>query len=236
MQNSPTAQAPAAKKEETKRPPRQVPPPEFQADKILKMDAVSLEKLLKDPRSTVFEKAKACQRLAVIGTKDSVAALATLLTDAQLSHYARYGLETNPDPLADDVLRAALTKVKGLTLVGVINSIGKRRDAKAVAELSKLLYTQDAEVAKAAATALGHISGLQALKALQTALVRTKGDVREAVAAGGLLCAERLLAQNLRTEALALYSQLARPDIPKSVRLAAMHGTIRAEVSLIRPR
>ena len=236
MQNSTTAQAQAAKKEETKRPPRQVPPPEFQADKILKMDAVSLEKLLKDPQATVFEKAKACQRLAVVGAKDSVPALATLLTNAQLSHYARYGLETNPDPSADAALRAALTKVKGLTLVGVINSIGKRRDAKAAPQLAKLLYSQDSEVAKAAATALGHIGGPEALKALQAALVGTKGDVREAAAAGGLLCAERLLAQNLRTEALALYSRLARPDIPKSVRLAAMHGTIRAEVSLNRPR
>ena len=44
----------------------------------------------------LFEKAKACQRLAIIGTSKSVPVLAKLLADTDLSHYARIALESNP--------------------------------------------------------------------------------------------------------------------------------------------
>ena len=205
-------------------------------EKILKLDAAGLVKLLKDPRSTVFEKGKACERLANIGTKDAVPALVALLTHPQLGHYARCGLETIPDPAADDALREALRKLKGRPLMGVINSIAKRKDPKAVLLLSKLLYSPDIEVAKATASALGHISGLEAMKVLQGGLARTKGAVRAAVAAGGVLCAEGLLAAGERVQALSLLSVLTRDDIPKVVRIAAMQGIIAAEVSLHRPR
>jgi HEAT repeat protein len=231
-----TAKAAPTAKEAPKKPPQQVPPPEFQAEKILKLDAASLVKLLKDPQSTVFEKGKACQRLGSIGTKYAVPALVALLTHPQLGHYARGGLETIPDPAADDALRDALRKLKGRPLVGVINSVAKRKDPQAALPLSKLLYSPDIEVAKAAASALGHISGLEAMKVLQGGLARTKGAVREAVAAGGVLCAEGLLTAGERAQALSLYSVLTRDDIPKVVRIAAMNGIIAAEVSLNRPR
>jgi hypothetical protein len=50
------------------------------------------------------------------------------------------------------------------------------------------------------------------------------------------VCAENLLARNDRDAALKLYSTLSRPDIPRPVRLAAMHSTISVETSLDRPR
>ena len=52
---------------------------------------------------------------------------------------ARYGLEPIPDPAVDAALRDALGKVKGRLLVGVIGSIGVRRDPKAVPALAKRL-------------------------------------------------------------------------------------------------
>ena len=45
---------------------------------------------------------------------------------------ARYALETIPDPSVDDALRDALGKVQGRPRLGVIGSLGVRRDAKAV--------------------------------------------------------------------------------------------------------
>src|ERR1039458_5987394 len=84
------------------------------------------------------EKADACRELARIGTKDAVAPLAALLPDDKLSHMARYGLETIPDASVDKALRDAAGKLHGRQLVGVIGSIGVRRDAKAVKALAKL--------------------------------------------------------------------------------------------------
>ena len=93
-----------------------------------------------------------------------------LLSDEHLSGYARYGLEPIADPSADDALRAALSKLKGNQLIGVINSIGKRRDAKASPALARMIYGSDADVARAAAAALGSIGGESSVKELQAAL------------------------------------------------------------------
>ncbi|MCS7316330.1 MAG: HEAT repeat domain-containing protein, partial [Bryobacteraceae bacterium] len=179
-----------------------LPQPEHRADRISKLSAAELADLLGNPKATLFEKAKACQRLAAIGGKEAVPALAPLLTDPQLSHYARFGLEPNPEPAAGEALRGALRKVQGPLLVGVINSLGARRDERAVEALGRLLASPDPEVAKAAAAALGRISGLRAARLLEATLGRQRGTVREAVAAALLACAEGLLQQGHRQRAL----------------------------------
>ena len=218
------------------RPPLPVEPPEFQTAAIDARSEPELIKLLTDAKSTSFEKAKAAQRLATVGTKASVPALTALLRETKLSTYARNALESIPDPAADAALLAAVPKLEGVLQIGVINSIARRKDPKAAPLLSKLLYDPDPLVAQAAAAALGHISGPEASKALQAGLGRTKGMVRNAVADGALICAEELLARGERDQAMALYTFLTLPDIAKPARLAAMHNIIRAETSLTRPR
>jgi HEAT repeat protein len=220
----------------TPKPPKPVPPPEFKAGKIEQMSQTDLIAILRNASATVFQRAKACQRLASIGAPDAVPALAALLTNARLAHYARYGLEPIPGPSVDDALRAALPKLTGRLLMGVIDSIGHRRDAQAVPALARLLHSLDLEVAQSAAAALGSISGLAAAKVLQDNLARTKGAVRAAVAAAGIVCAEGLLASGNRAKALDLYTALTTTATTTPVRLAAMHGIIAAETSLNRPR
>ena len=127
-QTTPTAPAPPAA---APKPPAPVPPPEFQESAIAKMDAPALIGILTDAGSPEFKKAKACQRAGELAAKEAVPALAALLADEHLSVYARYGLEPIADPSADDALRTALSKLTGKQLIGVINSIGKRRDPKA---------------------------------------------------------------------------------------------------------
>ena len=191
------------------------------AAEIMALEPAKLIEILRNPEATVFAKAKACQRLAAIGTKEAVPALAALLTHPQLGHYARFGLEPIPDPSVDDALRTALGKLKGRPLVGVVNSIGLRKDPKSLDALAKLLDEGDAEVAQAAAAALGRISGPQAAKKLRKALGRARAPLRPAVAHAALICAEGLLAQGQRKPALALYNALRRPGLPQPVRAAA---------------
>ncbi len=228
-----TQPAPAAQAAKPKPPS---PPPAFQEGDIARMDAPALAGVLTDARSTEFQKAKACQRIGELGAKEAVPALAALLGDEHLSTYARYGLEPIADPSADEALRAGLSKLKGNLLIGVINSIGKRRDAMAGPALAKMMYRADADVAAAAAAALGSIGGESSRKELQAALGKTKGTTRSAVACAALLCAERLLGEGKREQALALYASLSAPGMPQPARLAAMHGIIREETSINRPR
>ena len=86
-----------------------------------------------------LEKQTACRRLRQIGTVKSIAALAALLPDEELSHMARYALEPMPYPQAGQALRDALAKTKGTPKAGVIISLGARRDPQAVPLLAPLL-------------------------------------------------------------------------------------------------
>ncbi len=178
----------------------------------------------------LFNKMKACQRLAVIGTKNCVPVLAKLLADEKLAHYARYGLEPIPDPSVDDALRNALGNLKGKLLVGVINSISVRRDAKALDDLKGLLGNSDPAVAAAAASALGRIATPQAVRILRSQL-DGPASLRPAVADACLTIAEKLLDQKKQTEAVALFDALREANLPAHIQIAALHGAIRARGS-----
>ena len=120
------------------------------------------------------QKADAFRQLSFIATKDSIPTLAALLADEKLSHMARYALESISDPAADVAFRSALGKLKGPQLVGVIGSIGVRKDTKAIPALIKLLNDKNPQAAAAAAAArsLGDIGNSAAAKALQAALAK----------------------------------------------------------------
>jgi len=177
------------------------------------------------------DKAITCKQLAVCGTKAAVPALAALLSDEKLASWARIGLEAIPGPAADDALRQAMGKLQGRLLVGAINSIGVRRDAKAVVGLVQRLKDADADVASSAAAALGRIGGTPAAKALEQFLAGAPATVRSAVAEGCILCAERFLADGHRDEAVKLYDTVRKADVPKQRILEATRGGILARQS-----
>ncbi|MBI2926794.1 MAG: HEAT repeat domain-containing protein [Verrucomicrobia bacterium] len=177
------------------------------------------------------DKAITCKKLAIYGDKDAVPVLAPLLSDTNLSSWARIALEVIPGPAADEALRGALPRVQGRLLIGVINSIGVRRDAKAVEALAGKLKDADAEVVAAAAVALGKIGGTQAAKLLNQALASARDETRPAIAEGGILCAERFLADGKLADAIPLYDAVRNADVPKQRRLEATRGAILARRS-----
>ena len=172
------------------------------------------------------EKADACRELARIGTKDAVAPLAALLPDEKLSHMARYGLETIPSPAVDEALRAAAGKLRGKQLVGVIGSIGVRRDSKAVKLLANLLHDSDNDVAQAAARALGSIGDQAAAKALLDALSGVSAANQLAFCEGLLRCAEAATAQGNPKRAMEVYDRLRNVSAPQQVASAALRGAV----------
>ena len=174
----------------------------------------------------LFDKAKACQRLAVIGTEEAVPALAALLSDEKLANYARFGLEAIPGQSVDEALRGALAKLDGKLLIGVINSIGNRRDNRAVDQLNKLLTDGDPEVASAAAAALGQIGSPGAAELLKAALKSASADVSPSFAEACLTCGQRLASEGHLKDALVLYDAVRKAALPKHVLIAATRGAI----------
>lgn len=166
-----------------------------------------------------------CRQLSLIGSAGCVPAVAELLTDEKLSHMARYALERIPDEEAVAALREALGKTSGKVKVGVINSLGVRRDAKSVEALTALLADQDVEIASAAAASLGAIGTAEAAKALTEFQAKAPEKLQLAAADACLVCAERLAAAGNKAEAMALYKLLAKSEI-KHVKLAATRGML----------
>ncbi|UCG59522.1 MAG: HEAT repeat domain-containing protein [Phycisphaerales bacterium] len=174
------------------------------------------------------EKADACRQLGVIGTKAAIAPLAALLGDEELSHMARYGLEPIPDPAVDEAFRDALGRLKGRPLVGVIGSIGVRRDPVAVPALAEMAQNPDVEAARAAARALGNIGNPAAARVLQYRLEHAAVENQLDICEGLLRCAERLSADGERDAAVAIYDKLREIDAPHQVRAGALRGAILA--------
>jgi HEAT repeat protein len=177
------------------------------------------------------EKAITCKRLAIYGDAEAVPVLAPLLADKELASWARIALEAIPGPAADAALRDAMGKLQGRLLIGTINLIGARRDARAVDGLIRRLDADDADVASAAAVALGHIGGEKAARALTKSLTGAPSGVRSAVAQGCILCAEWFLAQGRPAEAVRLYDAVRKADVPDQRHLEAIRGAILARQS-----
>jgi HEAT repeat protein len=175
------------------------------------------------------EKADACRELARVGTKQAVPVLAALLGDEKLAHMARYALEPISDPSVDDALRDAMGKLKGRPLMGVIGSLGVRRDAKAVDAMARLLADADADVARSAARALGKIGTPEAAKALGAALAGAPAANQVDYCEGLFRCAEALAVEGQAAQSLAIYDRLrSLSPAPQQVRAGALRGAILA--------
>ncbi len=174
------------------------------------------------------DKAIACKKLAIDGSSEAVGDLAKLLSDPQLASWSRIALEAIPGTAPDEALRKASESLEGNLLVGVLNSIGVRRDANSVEVLTKRLSDKDDEVASAAAVALGRIGNAASEKTLRIALTSGPAKVRSAAAEGCVLCAERLLDEGKAADAVALYDEVRKTELPKQRIVEATRGAILA--------
>jgi HEAT repeat protein len=169
-----------------------------------------------------------CRKLRVVGTTQSVKALAALLPAEETSHIARYALERIPDEKAAKAMRDALPKVSKKLKPGIIGSLGVRRDKKSIKVFSKLLGDSDIQVAKAAAQSLGLIGTSAAARELNKFAKKASANMKLPVADACLVCAEQLLANGEKSEAVALYNELKGDDQPSHVKAAAMKGILTA--------
>ena len=186
-----------------------------------------LVQVLQSDRSPA-EKDAACARLKRIGTAECVPALGALLVDEQLSHSARYALESLPAPEAGKALSDALAKTSGLTKVGIIGSLGVRGEARAVSGLAGLLADADVTVAAAAAEALSRIGTKEALEALQATPASSPGTVHYARVDALLRCANHLLASGAAARPWRFSNVFTKRSRADQVRVAAYRGMILA--------
>ncbi|HOX39259.1 MAG TPA: DUF1080 domain-containing protein [Candidatus Brocadiia bacterium] len=167
-----------------------------------------------------------CRQLRVIGAAHSVPALAALLPDAKMSHMARYALEAIPGPESLAALREAVSKTDGATRIGIINSLGVRRDREAVGQLIELLRDQDPATADAAASSLGLIGGEDVPGALAVARRTDNVLLRHSATDALLKCGDIAFSEGRKDEAAAIYEKLYADWEPRTVRIAALRGIL----------
>jgi hypothetical protein len=164
------------------------------------------------------------------GGPECVEAVAKCLDDgdATVREAARRCLANNPAPEANQKLLDALGKARdGRAKATLANALGYRADAKSVSALAGLLGERDEAVVTAAANALGKIADDAATRALAGAVKKVPEKLKAPVADAYLRCADKLLSENKRNEAKAIYQQMAGADMPKATRLAAMQGMLK---------
>ncbi len=175
--------------------------------------------------ATFAAKQFVCHQLSIIGTEDSVPALAKLLDNEKTSDMARYALERIPGAAVDEALRKSLASTSGKVQIGIINSIGVRRDTKAVPELEKLAGGSDNDIAAAAIAALGKIADSKSLDALAKIKSQVKCDLIQVALDSYLLCADEL-AKTDKPKAAKIYEELYKKDNPDNIRVAALKGLL----------
>ncbi|MBN1845691.1 MAG: DUF1080 domain-containing protein [Sedimentisphaerales bacterium] len=184
--------------------------------------------VLDSPQATYAGKQYVCRLLRQIGTRQCVAALARLLDDKKLSHMARFALQFNPSDEAGDALRAALGRIGDIELkIGLVGSLGARRDRQAAGQIAGLIGSANPALAQAALRALGDIGGDEAAAALARAQVRP--DLQLLKDDAYLRCADGLAAEGKKAAALEIYRQMSDAGRPTMIRVAASRGLILAD-------
>ena len=170
----------------------------------------------------------ACRKLALMGSRHAVPALASLLTQEDLSHMARFALERIPDTSAAAALREALPQAHGQLKPGLINSLGAVSDASATPALIPLLRDADRAVVGAAASALGQIGTLEAVRALESFRARAAPPLQPLVNDALVAGVENLARHGERPEAARIFRQLYERETGM-LRLAGFRGLVQAE-------
>jgi HEAT repeat protein len=196
------------------------------------LESERIEKALietaKNEDADMHDRLDACRQLGTKGSKASIAPLASLLNgDERVSHMACYALETNPDSSVDDALREALGEAKGRNLMGIMVTLGNRRDTKAIDAIAKHLGDEDKHVSAAAARALGNIGTEASFTALREAM-RGDGGVtdRNALYEGFLRCARQFEDSN-KEMAKRIYDRMQEGNAPDHVKHGAKMGAER---------
>ena len=179
---------------------------------------------------SVEAKRIACRHLYLIGTERCVPDLARLIVSSnELRDIARYAIAAIPGELPDQALIESIPLLDAETRVGVLNTIGARRSAKAVSRVAVYLNENDLLTAKAAATALGKIGNKTANETLAAAYANARPDLEPTLTHARLACADQLLADGHEKLALAVYTELDSDTQPSQVRLAATRGRLRSQ-------
>lgn len=189
---------------------------------LLKQIEARLLKFLQTP-ATAAGKEVAFRELSLIASDASVPVLSAMLLDPRTTEMARFAVARIPGQAAGEALRKGAEKTSGNIKIGMINSLGQRRDEKSVPWLKSQL-SGDPPIAEAAAAALGEIADRPALDAIAGARGKASTSIRQALSEAYLMAADHFASRGDKVTALKVYKELLSPQETETVRVAALKG------------
>jgi hypothetical protein len=181
---------------------------------------------LQDDSANFLSVQAACNTLGLMNSADAVPALTALLAKSTpLSDAARLGLQRITDPAAGKALVAALSSAPSGQRVGIIVSIGARRESNATTALADIVGTSNSHESKVAVRSLGQIGTIESLELLQS-LERNDATVLRAIND----CAYEILKGGYHQVAAAAFqSVLNRKDASSVIRQCALLGYVESD-------
>lgn len=168
-----------------------------------------------------------CRQLRVIGTDQCIPAMAPLLNDPELAHFARYALQGIGSDAALGAMYEALGKTSGTVQVSLINALADRDYEPLRADCVRLLDSNDPQAAAAAIRALGRFGGVETADVLVAAKQKVAEQLAANVDAALVDCAEQLVLAGERDKAAEVLGMLYEQGGPS--RLAALRGLAAAD-------
>jgi HEAT repeat protein len=181
-------------------------------------------------KATPSGKEVAYRGLSLVGTSASVPVLAPLLTRVETAEMARYALAAIPGPEADEALRKSLGQAPNEQIrIGIIGSLGHRKDAKSVPALAALISPSNVELTGALLAALANIADQPSLDALAAVHSKASAQLRDLAAEAYVACADQFRARGERATAVSVYRQMIEPGEPPMTRIRALAGLTGAD-------
>ena len=181
------------------------------------------------PSATFEARRFACKQLGIIGSSRALPALGNLLKNEETAGIACLALTTYSPGKADKLLRAALPAARGAARIQIINTLGDRRDAKAVKLLAQAAADADLTVAQAAMGALGKVGNRAAWKVIASCSKAANPALQTALTEATVRCADALAGSGDRKTATPIYEGLLAPAQPDYVRRAALDALLRLD-------
>ncbi len=170
----------------------------------------------------------AAEQLYRLADEDTIPAFERMLAQPDTWDLACTGLEIIKHPKAETVLVHAAENAKGDRLIGILTTLGNRRDPAGVSTLRAQADEGDARTTEAALTALGKIPGKESMQALDWCRKNLSRKMRPAATQAYLQCGRTSLERGDTATAIALFEALLLDFETAEVQAEGLRGLIQA--------
>ncbi len=193
----------------------------------LKAEAETLMNDFLQSDASVPGKQVVCYQLGSIATSRSIPVLTEILKNKDMTATALHALVMIPDESVNKILRDQLKRTNDSLKPIILQSIGKRKDAKAVKMLEDYANHSNKNISLSAFYALGEIGDSQAAKVLGKLFIHHTPPMKWEIADYYLIAADHLYETGDEGRCFPIYQEVYDAGPPVGTKIAALQGMLK---------